>query len=84
MSETQEYINNSFIGNFGTINKACRDAGVKYIIKKYPDEDKYHLYVGEHPSIEFDLCDDMFEYILGITKSLIEIPKEVLVKEFRG
>lgn len=66
-----EYVDipNSIVGAFGMLNKACNEANVKYIIKKYPKENAYTGYVGDGPAIEADLCDDLFEKMIRAARS---------------
>lgn len=58
-------ITNSFVGNFGELNRACSRADKVWTIRKIPHEQSYMGWVGG-VLVEAELCDDLFEKMIEI------------------
>lgn len=59
---------NSLIRALGTLNKACKEAGVIYEITKYPTEDKYTVVLyglDDTIVIEANYIDDLISKVVS-------------------
>lgn len=61
-------ITNSFIGNFGQLNKICTEKNVQYGIIKNPDQMWYNGFVGKF-QMEAPLCDELFEKMIEAART---------------